>query len=418
MSTNIAIKKIDSHLSSWPGRVEEIRKLLGAPGNPHLFPPHFLKSVFPKLGGHLFLVEKNGQDMGAAFLFPGNLNGQRLEYNLRWHQIDPHVPVSKDSLLTGIKKRMGACDLRFYAPGESYSFKKTAQEMAGFEFGCPDPEESLKIRHLQKDIWGYHTAADQDFLYPADIHSTNFQPCSSLVVRKDGQVVGFLFGFFKFNHSPFPDLLRQKYLTGFRIESQLLGVTPAFRGKNLGFLLKKAQAELVGDEGIDIINWTFDPLQSRNAVLNFCELGGIAGQFFPEYYPFKNELNQVPASRFGVTWLIRSVRVRKALTGHRRKIPHIASADDYRILNDGYNMANAAAGTPKIAIEIPSNWTRLQREDLAAAAEWRRVTDEIFSRYVGFDKGKYLVTGVGWNKGKYFLIGERVDNNLLERLGL
>lgn len=418
MSANLTIKKIASHLFSWSGRLEEIRKILGAPGNPYLFPPHFLKSVFPKLGGRLFLVEKDRKDLGAAFLFPGNLEGQRPEYILRWHQIDPHASVNKDRLLTGIKKGMGAYDLRFYAPTGSHSFKKTARKMAGFEFGCPGREEALKIRHLQKDIWGYHTAADQDFLYPADIHSADFSPCNSMVVRKDGHVVGFLFGFFKFDHSPFPDLLRQKYRTGFRLESQLLGVTPAFRGKNLGFLLKKVQAELVRDEGIDIINWTFDPLQTRNAVLNFCELGGIAGQFFPEYYPFKNELNQVPASRFSVTWLIRSVRVRKALTDHRKTVLPITSVDDCRILNDGYNMTSAAAGTKKIAIEIPRDWTRLQREDLAAAAEWRRITDEIFSQYVGFDEGKYLVTDVARNKEKYFLIGERVNDDLLKRLGL
>jgi hypothetical protein len=31
--------------------IDNIRQELGAPHNPLLFPPHFLKSTFPKIGG-------------------------------------------------------------------------------------------------------------------------------------------------------------------------------------------------------------------------------------------------------------------------------------------------------------------------------------------------------------------------------
>ena len=51
--------------------------------------------------------------------------------------------------------------------------------------------------------------------------------------------------------------------------SHLLAVKPSFRGADVGYRLKLAQRERVLAQGLTRITWTFDPLQSVNAHLNF-----------------------------------------------------------------------------------------------------------------------------------------------------
>ena len=57
--------------------------------------------------------------------------------------------------------------------------------------------------------------------------------------------------------------------------SHMAGVLPEFRG-GLGYRLKLAQRERALAQGLDLIEWTFDPLQAMNAHFNFAKLGGVA----------------------------------------------------------------------------------------------------------------------------------------------
>jgi predicted GNAT superfamily acetyltransferase len=102
----------------------------------------------------------------------------------------------------------------------------------------------------------------------------------------------------------------ERFNGGFRIESQTLGVLSDYRGLRIANLLKKRQAELAWREGVGVVSWTADPLQAPNAALNFGLLKAVAFEFAPDLYPFRNELNRVHASRFGLTWLVGSKRVR------------------------------------------------------------------------------------------------------------
>lgn len=415
MKKDFEIKLINSKNKTWISEVDEIRILLGAPHNPTLFPPHFLKSVFPKLGGKVILIKNQNKNMAVGFLFPSSKKNNLHEFTLRFHKIDEQFIFNQEHVRDEICVLIGKCRLVYYFPKQEHLFKKTSFNFNGNEIGNPDKIESEKIRELQKSIWGY-TENEQDFLYPTDIHSFNFQTGLSLVIRKQGDIVGFLFGFYKFDYSPIPEVFREKYETSFRIESQLLGVVPMFRGKGLGFLLKKAQATQATEQGIGIINWTFDPLQLRNAILNFCELGGIAFQCYQNYYQFHNELNQVSASRFGVTWLIKTQRVKEALKINQRNIIDLLENSSIKIVNDGINGFDLNVQSEKIAIEIPKNWTRLQKEQLKLANTWREITDTLFLQYIGYENGKYIVTGVGKKADKYYLIAEQANQKFLEKL--
>src|SRR5262249_36390625 len=267
-----------------------------------------------------------------------------------------------------------------------------------------------------------------DGLYPSDMHSLDFALGTSLLAKLDSAPAGFLFGFYKFGGSPLPPLLAERHPSDFRLESQLMGVLHAYRRRSVAVDLKRRQAELARAEGIHLVNWTFDPLQYGNAHLNFCRLGGVAFDFHPNYYDFANQLNVAPASRLSVTWLISSARVHWALAGSGQKGVDLSFAPDVVRLNHGPDRVATTDGALRIAIEIPSDWTGVQRAAATAAMEgdprqldlvhkWRNTTDELLDEYVGTAHGKYVLTGTGWDGDRRYLIGERVDEALLGNLG-
>ena len=66
--------------------------------------------------------------------------------------------------------------------------------------------------------------------------------------------------------------------------SHMLAVTGAHRDSGVGTSLKLAQKEHALQRGIHRIEWTFDPLMSRNAYFNIEKLGVIVRRYFPAFY--------------------------------------------------------------------------------------------------------------------------------------
>ncbi len=76
-------------------------------------------------------------------------------------------------------------------------------------------------------------------------------------------------------------------------------------------------------QGIDLITWTFDPLETRNATLNFHKLGAVCNTYFPNLYgDMRDGLNAgLPSDRFQVDWWIASERVAQRLAGEPPSTP-------------------------------------------------------------------------------------------------
>src|SRR5688572_21476513 len=66
--------------------------------------------------------------------------------------------------------------------------------------------------------------------------------------------------------------------------SHMLAVTAGSRDSGIGTRLKSAQKEHALQRGIRLIEWTFDPLVSRNAYLNIEKLGVIVRRYYPSFY--------------------------------------------------------------------------------------------------------------------------------------
>ena len=60
----------------------------------------------------------------------------------------------------------------------------------------------------------------------------------------------------------------------------MLGIHPDYQSMGIGKKLKEEQRKFAKEMGYDLITWTFDPLESRNAYLNVSKLYGICRYIF------------------------------------------------------------------------------------------------------------------------------------------
>lgn len=417
---------IDPHGPAWSAAIDRIGALLHAGENPSLFPYHFLQVVLPRLGGRIVWLDQGAAPAGVGFLFPrglkdaANANGAAWpaylhEYTLRYHTLgQPSSPGQIQQIVQAVQSQLPDTAVIYYDPDSPHRFSPSDEAVGAVNIGRPSAAEAEQTRELHRRIWG----SPPEFLYPADIYSAEFCAGTGLVARVEGRLAAFLFGFYKFDGPPLPADWTGRFQGALRLESQVMGVLPDYRGMRVGNLLKRVQAEYAWQHGIGIVHWTADPLQFPNAALNFGLLRALAFHHYPDLYPFRNDLNRVPASRFGLTWLVGSDRVRNIpLTGSRSLILDLARQADIQRVNDGLQGVSYAADQPFIAIEIPADWTGLQQRSVEEALEWRAVSDRLFAHYVGIQPGQYVITGVGIDGDHRFLIGQQVDDALWEHLG-
>jgi predicted GNAT superfamily acetyltransferase len=101
------------------------------------------------------------------------------------------------------------------------------------------------------------------------------------------------------------------------LHSHMLGVLPKYRDRGVGRRLKLAQREEALARGIEMIEWTFDPLELKNAYFNIERLGSIVRQYVENLYgvtasPLHGGL---PTDRCAAEWWLRSPRVEDAVAG-------------------------------------------------------------------------------------------------------
>jgi predicted GNAT superfamily acetyltransferase len=97
----------------------------------------------------------------------------------------------------------------------------------------------------------------------------------------------------------------------------MVGVVPEFQNQGIGRLLKLAQRDDAIARGIDLIEWTFDPLQLKNAHFNLARLGAIVRRYIPNCYGrTSSPLHAgLPTDRLVAEWWLRSDRVQRSIDG-------------------------------------------------------------------------------------------------------
>ncbi len=229
--------------------------------------------------------------------------------------------------------------------------------------------ELRTVETLQKEVWG---CADLD-VAPLTMLVATRAVGAVLVGAYDGpSLVGFVYGFPGYEHGQVIH------------HSHMLAVRPAYRNHQLGFKLKLAQRERVLAQGINRITWTFDPLQSLNAHLNFGKLGVIADSYKVDFYgeATSSFLHQMGTDRLWVTWLIDSQHVRERLQIGAEKAASSESVKPLVQVASGCqpksNLISELIGSQHLSIEIPWSINDLQREQPQLATKWRKATRAAF----------------------------------------
>ena len=185
--------------------------------------------------------------------------------------------------------------------------------------------------------------------------------------------------------------------------SHITGVGKDFQGKGIGFKLKLAQREHVIRAGQDMIKWTYDPLQARNAYFNIRKLGAISRTYHRNLYGRLNgSLNRGRLTdRFEAEWHIKSRRVKQRI---KKSSP---SASPVELLAMGARPANlteeieAGLRIPiasrlklqdsKVLVEIPYSIVKLRDASVKLANRWTLQVRSNFERYL---RNGYAVTDV------------------------
>ena len=134
------------------------------------------------------------------------------------------------------------------------------------------------------------------------------------------------------------------------LHSHMLAVKDAYRNRGLGRELKLEQRREALSRGIRHIEWTFDPLEIKNAFLNIQRLGAIVCHYRPDFYGVSSSRLQggLPTDRLVAEWWLDSRRVQSSIAGQpavmrdvKQRIEVPASIYEWKSTDAGRERARA-----------------------------------------------------------------------------
>ncbi len=188
--------------------------------------------------------------------------------------------------------------------------------------------------------------------------------------------------------------------------SHQLAVLPEFRGQGLGKALKWAQREEALKRGYDLITWTFDPLQARNAALNLRCLGAFSRTYFRNFYGSAPALSLgpgIPTDRLLVEWPLQERRVENRAGGRK-------TGDDERTKNAPVVLKRSDRGTGNLIRPSRPRLDFIAKVLLAEVPErisdFKKSPGDIADWQTGLRRilEHYFLRGY---RAEHFLIGER-----------
>ncbi len=205
-------------------------------------------------------------------------------------------------------------------------------------------EEFQDVLRLQKVIWGF----DDVELLPLRFLVVVSKVGGHVFGAYDGpEMIAFCFAIpgVKAGNMPY-------------LHSHMLGVLSPYRDLGIGRKLKLRQRDDALARGIRLIEWTFDPLELKNAFFNIERLGAIVRRYNPNQYgltasPLHGGL---PTDRCYAEWWLDSPRVATILAGGK------------------------VESSPQLRIAYPADIARIRAEDSQRARAIQRENAERFQR--------------------------------------
>ena len=270
-------------------------------------------------------------------------------------------------------------------------------------------DECRHVMALESEIWGYGDPEDAVGI-----------PMFVITLKRGGILLGAFDGermvAFVYSIAGIKDGRPMQW-------SHMLGVLPAYRGTGVGRDLKLEQRRVAIDMGLELMEWTYDPLQAVNAHLNFRRLGVLVEDYVEDVYGESSSVlhRGNPTDRFIAQWWMRTRRVEEAIAARDETAAGTVSRgeswDRAPLVNVvtphgrwvGCERVTLEAEAPWLTVAIPGEFTEMLTLDPGLAQAWRFATREIFNHYlprgykvVDFEfgpgklEGRYLLTNTDW----------------------
>ena len=262
-------------------------------------------------------------------------------------------------------------------------------------------EECRQVAALEREVWAL---ADAEDVVPAHLLIVSIKRGGILLGAFDDQALlrGFVYSM---------PAVRDGQLTQW---SHLLGVAAEARGAGIGVELKRAQRKYALAMGIQLIEWTYDPLQAANAHLNLARLGALAAEYAENVYgDSSSPLHRgSPTDRLIAEWHIREPHVERRLADGGAGLLRDAGVASAPVVNPARagehwlrpDAANLGATAPRLLVEIPGRFGEMQASDPDLALAWRLHTREIFKSYfaAGYRAVDFFLSSDA-SRGQYLL---------------
>jgi predicted GNAT superfamily acetyltransferase len=256
---------------------------------------------------------------------------------------------------------------------------------------------------LQRAVWGL---SDLEITSAIQlIATTHAGGLLHLAESGEGQAVGFAYAF--------PAIRGGSA----HLHSDMLAVVPEYQQRGVGVRLKWAQREDALARGVNLITWTYDPLQAGNASLNLRRLGAEAVEFLENFYGITTSSlhHGLPTDRLLVRWALESERVRRLAaepdsraTVSMPAAPHI---NDVR-WQAGWPVSSEPRldmEDAELLLEIAPDWDVICQKSPWVAEDWQDKVRRAFQAYLGrgYVAADFAPTEEGGRRRPFYVLSKR-----------
>jgi len=258
-------------------------------------------------------------------------------------------------------------------------------------------EDFFRCVEIQKEVWGFDDPFDA---VPQPLLVVSDRIDGIILGAYDtGKMIGFVYSLPGFH-------------SGKKVQwSHMLAVLEKYRDSDTGYRLKMEQYRMAQEKGYDFLEWTYDPLESRNAHFNINKLGCIVKEYEINIYgETSSPLHAgMPTDRFVPHWPIPPLKKElpkwEGVPDTSLQITSSHAEGSFRIV-DSVNLNKEA---DFLFVEIPVNMQQLKVQLPEQGLQWRLKTRDVFVSY--FERGYIVYSFQHWKQeGRSFYVLKKISS--------
>lgn len=244
-----------------------------------------------------------------------------------------------------------------------------------------------QTRQIHMAAWGVDAS---ETIPPLTLHALQHNGSTLLGAYDGDRLVGYILG--TLGTIEAPNRIDQVAAARLKMFSVIMGILPEYQNHGIGYQLKLAQREAALRDGIRLITWTYDPLESRNGRLNIGKLGAVCNKYYRDFHGAMPGRNAgLSSDRFEAEWWVTGNRVEGRVAQQRRPLTlnamrgagaivvNEAQFDDNNLPIPPLDFAHSDNNL--VLAEIPADIQALKVADPALARQWRQHTRQLFEHY-------------------------------------